>query len=272
MKLSPIAQLAKTNGRDDHAGALAYGKGVNETEICRNFAQVRTDVAHLAEQAGREAESVAVMCAVKTQSAEAIRAVIGCGARVLGHNRVQELVATGKDLRAHGLDVELHMIGPLQRNKVNHTLRWATGIQTLDRAELIERVADSLERLGGESEIARRGRTALDVMLQVNVSGEESKSGCEPAEALELATQIGARANLALTGLMTIGPNTADASAIRGAYRQLRELAEQIRASGAPGTGECTQLSMGMTNDLPEAIAEGATLVRVGRAVFGERS
>ncbi|WP_222842861.1 YggS family pyridoxal phosphate-dependent enzyme [Bowdeniella nasicola] len=244
---------------------------MNPESICKAYHEVRETIARAARQNGRDPGEIELMLAIKTQQHDDVRAALDCGASLLGHNRVQELVATGEDLAAHGLTPELHLIGPLQRNKVNHTLRWATGIQTLDRVEIIERISDALERLAGESQIAKRGRNALDVMIQVNTTGEESKSGCKPSEAVELAALVGSRENLRLVGLMTIGPNTKDSAEIRAAYRRMRELAAEIRESGADGTSQCMQLSMGMTNDIAEAIAEGATMVRVGRAVFGER-
>lgn len=212
-----------------------------------------------------------IMAAIKTQSDSAIRTIVSCGAKLLGHNRVQELQRSAADLQAAGMydDVELHLIGPLQSNKVNHTLRAATGIDTLDRPAIIERVSASLTRLGAESEIARRGRTRLDVMIQVNISGEETKSGCAPTEVGELAELVASYDNLRLTGLMTIGPLTDDSARITAAYQQMARLRDQVREQ--PGCDDCRELSMGMSGDLAEAIGAGATIVRIGRAIFGER-
>ena len=109
-------------------------------------------------------------------------------------------------------------------------------------------------------------------MVQVNVSGEESKSGVSPDAAIDLACQVGELKCLNLIGLMTIGLNSSQEAPVRAGYARLRELAQEIATSGAPGTAACTQLSMGMTNDIEWAIAEGSTQVRVGRAVFGERN
>ena len=109
-------------------------------------------------------------------------------------------------------------------------------------------------------------------MVQVNVSGEETKSGVSPEAALDLACQVGELKHLNLIGLMTIGLNSPHEGPVRAGYANLHGLAEKIAASGAPGTAGCTQLSMGMTNDIEWAIAEGSTQVRVGRAVFGERN
>ncbi|MDO5699889.1 MAG: YggS family pyridoxal phosphate-dependent enzyme [Bowdeniella nasicola] len=235
------------------------------------YRQVSEQVADFARSYGRAPDDVAILLAVKTQSAEAIREAVRSGARLLGHNRVQELQATGRDLQEAGLTAELHLIGPLQSNKVNHTLRWASAIQTLDRESIVTRVAASLERLGADSAVARLGRESLDVMIQVNTSREASKHGCAPEEALDLAHHVSQYPNLALRGLMTIGPLTDSVKDIRAAYATLARLREEIATSGLPGAERCVELSMGMSADLEPAIAEGATIVRVGRAVFGER-
>ncbi|MDO5727400.1 MAG: YggS family pyridoxal phosphate-dependent enzyme [Bowdeniella nasicola] len=243
---------------------------MNQQEVCANFSAQQRRVHQLAVQAERR-DIPRIQVAVKTQSAATIRDVVACGATYLGHNRVQELQATATDLRAAGIfdDVELHLIGNLQSNKVNHTLRHATGIDTLDRAAIIDRVAASLERLGEESEIARRNRDYLDVMIQVNISGEATKAGCDPEATVDLARQVATKQNLRLVGLMTIGPLTDDRAAIRAAYTRMSALREQVAA--VPGCESCQELSMGMSADLPEAIGAGATIVRIGRAIFGER-
>lgn len=247
----------------------AYGNCVRNQELCDQFDAQRALVSKLAGDAATPTPRI--MAAIKTQSDQTIREIVRCGATLLGHNRVQELQRTAADLQAAGMydQVELHLIGPLQSNKVNHTLRAATGIDTLDRPEIIDRIAASLERLGAATEIARRGRRCLDVMIQVNISGEATKSGCAPHQLEELAAQVASYDNLHLSGLMTIGPLTDDSGRIRAAYEHMAELGEQVRA--IPGCEQCTELSMGMSADLPEAIGAGATIVRIGRAIFGER-
>jgi pyridoxal phosphate enzyme (YggS family) len=202
---------------------------------------------------------VRVLLATKTQPAALIRAALAAGASLIGENRVQEMVAKGPELA--GLPHELHLIGPLQSNKVNAALRWADCIQTVDSLRLAERA----------SRRASVRERPLDVMVQVNVSGEPTKSGIAPEEAEALAHQISALSGLRLTGFMTIGPLVADAGEIRRAYAALRHIRDQVVASGAPGTAQAAELSMGMSGDLEEAIAEGATMVRLGTAVFGAR-
>lgn len=226
------------------------------------LARVRARIAAAESAAGRSPGSVRLLLATKTQDAAAIRAALladaaasatsaGAGHRVLiGENRVQELVAKAPDLA--GLASELHLIGPLQSNKVNAALRWATCVQSVDSVALAERL---------DRRCAAEGRT-LDVMVQVNVSGEPTKSGVAPAEAEDLADRVRALDRLRLRGLMTIGANSADQGLVRQGFARLRDLGDRI------GTAE---LSMGMSRDLEAAVQEGATIVRVGTAVFGAR-
>jgi pyridoxal phosphate enzyme (YggS family) len=163
--------------------------------------------------------------------------------------------------------LQVHMIGHLQRNKINQVLATATGLETLDSLDLARAISDRCVRDG------RVDDRALDVMVQVNVTGEESKSGVGPDAAVALATAVAALPGLRLTGFMTIGARLADAGeeAVRAGFARLRAIRDEVVASGVPGTGTATELSMGMTGDLELAIAEGATVVRVGTAVFGPR-
>jgi len=209
-------------------------------------------------EAGRPAGSVRVLVATKTQPAELVRRVLALPAAqgmLRGENRVQELVAKGPQLA----DVQLptHLIGPLQSNKINAALRWVSGIESIASLELAQAISSRLEP----------GRS-LEVMIQVNVSGEATKSGSAPSEALELARQVRELPGLILTGFMTIGANTPDQGLVRDGYARLA----QIRGEALKqGLGEHLELSMGMSSDLESAIAEGATIVRVGTAVFGPR-
>lgn len=221
----------------------------------------RIDAAALA--AGRAPDEVQLLVATKTQGPAAVRAVVAAGATLIGENRVQELVAKAPDLADLVADgsVRVHMIGNLQRNKVNQVLATATGVESVDSLALAEALA---------SRCAREGRT-LDVMVQVNVSGEESKAGVGPDDAALLSRHVAALEGLRLTGFMTIGANSPDTALVRAGFERLRRIRDEVLASGAPGTGEARELSMGMSGDLEAAIAEGATIVRVGTAVFGAR-
>ncbi len=231
--------------------------------VSRNLAAVRTRIDAAARAAGRDPSDVRLLVATKTQPAEAVRAVVEAGVDLIGENRVQELVAKAPDLAdlvAAGR-VAVHMIGHLQRNKVNQVLASATGVESVDSLALAEALS---------ARCARDGR-ALDVLVQVNVSGEESKSGTPPDDAPRLAADVAALAGLRLTGFMTIGANSPDETRVRAGFARLREVRDVVVHAGIAGTENARELSMGMSGDLELAIAEGATIVRVGTAVFGPR-
>jgi pyridoxal phosphate enzyme (YggS family) len=227
-------------------------------DVAQRLAAVRARVAAACAAADRPSAGVRVLLATKTQPAALIREAFqlpDASGMLRGENRVQELVAKGPELA--GLDVETHLIGPLQSNKVNAALRWVSCVESVDSVELGRRLASRLEP----------GRV-LDVMVQVNVSGEATKSGVRPDEALALARGLASTGGLRLTGFMTIGANTADEQVIRDGYATLRRVRDEALAQGL---AEQLELSMGMTADLDLAIAEGATIVRLGTAVFGPR-
>lgn len=209
--------------------------------------------------AGRSSGSVTVLLATKTQSAQVVRSVFELPEAVgmlRGENRVQELVTKGADLA--GLGLATHLIGPLQSNKINAALRWVDAVDSVASIDLAEGLSKRLEP----------GRV-LQVMIQVNVSGEASKSGVLPEQALGLAEQVAALPGLRLTGFMTIGANSTDEVWVRRGYAALTRLRDQAQDAGL---GDDLELSMGMSNDLEWAIAEGATIVRLGTAVFGPRA
>ncbi|MDR0626421.1 MAG: YggS family pyridoxal phosphate-dependent enzyme [Bifidobacteriaceae bacterium] len=209
--------------------------------------------------AGRSRDAVCLLLATKAQPAGAIRAAIEAGASLIGENRVQELVAKAPALS--DLSHQAHVIGPLQSNKVNATVGLASCIQTVDSVRLAERIA---ARAAGLPH-------GIDVMIQVNTSGESSKSGVRPALAAELAYHVAGLGPLRLAGFMTVGLNSDDEVAVGRSYAALREIKEAVALSGVPGTERAVELSMGMSGDLEIAIAEGATIVRLGTAIFGPR-
>jgi PLP dependent protein len=244
------------------------------TGIASRLAVVRARIDDAAVAAGRDPADVRLLLATKTQDSWAIREAVaaaldlaaGAGDErpaLVGENRVQELVAKAPalaDFVAAG-KLRVHMIGHLQRNKINSTLATASCVETVDSLELATALAARCER---------DGRT-LDVMVQVNVSGEETKSGVAPADAVGFAAAVAALGGLRLTGFMTIGARSDDDAVVRAGFARLRQIRDDVVASGAPGTDGARELSMGMTGDLEIAIAEGATIVRVGTAVFGAR-
>ena len=226
--------------------------------VANRLAAVRARVDAACAAAGRPDDCVRILLATKSQPASLIREVFALPAAsglLRGENRVQELVAKGPGLA--DLGVETHLIGPLQSNKVNAALRWVSCIESVDSLELGRRLAS---RLGP-------GR-ALEVMVQVNVSAEATKSGVEPAAALALAGGLASTEGLRLTGFMTVGANTPDETVVRDGYARLRRIRDEAVAEGL---ADHLELSMGMSGDLELAIDEGATIVRLGTAVFGPR-
>lgn len=218
------------------------------------------------EIAGRS-DSVALQLAVKTRTstecAQAARILADRDLPILlGHNRVQEAAATAEAIHAIP-GARLHLIGPLQSNKVNHALRWVDGIDTIDRVDLIHRLNRRLTILQTEN--------PLPVLVQVNVSGEEAKSGCHEKDCPALVEAIIESTHLDFRGFMTVGLNSPEEGPVRRAYERLRTIRNATAAHlGQPE--ESLELSMGMSRDLEWAIAEGATIIRIGTAVFGARS
>jgi pyridoxal phosphate enzyme (YggS family) len=237
--------------------------------VAGRLAVVRGRVAAAVAAAGRDPGEVRLLVATKTQRPDAVLEALAEGVDLIGENRVQELVAKAPAVADRIADgsLEVHMIGHLQRNKINQVLATATCLETLDSLDLARAISDRCVRDG------RTGDGALEVMVQVNVTGEESKSGVQPDDAAALATAVAALPGLRLTGFMTIGARLDDSGEepVRAGFARLRGVRDEVLVSGAPGTGSATELSMGMTGDLELAIAEGATIVRVGTAVFGPR-
>ena len=237
-----------------------------DDDLRERLAAVHARIDRAAAAAGRSPGDVTLLLATKTQDAATVRAAVaahralGVDRRLLlGENRVQEMVAKAPEL-AH-LELAYHLIGPLQSNKVNAALRWADAIDAVESLDLARRLAER-----------RAGRLAdLDVMVQVNGSGEASKHGVAPDEAAALAMEVAALDGLRLVGFQTIGALSDDAATVRAGFALLRGVRDAVLASGAPGTAEAAELSMGMTGDLELAVAEGATVVRIGTAVFGRR-
>lgn len=222
------------------------------------FAALRSQVDEYTKAAGRT-DGVDILLAVKTHPASVVREAIEAGGRLIGQNRAQELTAIEPELA--DLEHETHFIGMLQSNKVNQVLRHATCVQTVHTT----RLADRLNRAAGNQEMI------LDVFIQANTSGEDTKSGVSPAEARDLAAHIGTLENLRLRGFMTIGAHSPDEGIVRASYDALAQIRDEVVASGEVGTATARELSMGMSQDLPIAIAAGATMVRVGSALFGAR-
>lgn len=285
-------------------GYMEHKNLANETidaaragEIAGNVHAVLDRVAAAEQAAGRKEGSVRLLAATKTRDVGEIMAAIDAGIRMIGENRPQEVqvkapgllrlaaergfaLGVGGDATADASNaaasdaaasntaaatngtIPFHLIGQLQSNKIGKILPFVDTIESVDSIELAEKIA---------RRAVMRGIT-VGVLLEVNESGEASKSGCPASRAIDLAQRIGNMGGLQLQGLMTIGAHVSDETTIRVGFAHLRKTRDQILASGAPGTEHCTELSMGMTGDMELAIAEGATIVRVGTGIFGERA
>lgn len=229
-----------------------------ETDIVANLAAVRGRIDRACVEVGRDRAEVSVLLATKTVSADRIRVALAEGYRLIGENRVQELIE--KDAGLAGQPCVRHFIGHLQSNKVNQVLRYVSCVQSVDRIGLADRLQRRLDALD----------TSVEVLLQVNTSAEASKFGVSPAEAVSLSREVAKRDRLRIRGLMTIGLLDPNSERVRASYRGLREVRDRIRDAAIDGV-EMGVLSMGMSGDLELAIAEGATMVRLGSAVFGQR-
>lgn len=219
-------------------------------DIPTNISAVRQRIAHASERARRDPAGITLIAVTKTHPPDAIAAAYGAGLRHFGENRVQEAQAKIPALRASCPDATWHLIGHLQRNKVAPALELFDVIHSLDS----ERLAVA---------ISERATRPVRCLLEVNVAGESSKHGVSPGDAAPLAEHIDSLPNIDLVGLMTIAPEVSDPEQIRPVFRRLRELRDALRLP---------ELSMGMTGDFEVAIEEGATMVRVGRAIFGPRA
>ena len=224
--------------------------------IADNLQAVQARISNAAAAVGRSPESVRLLAVSKTWPLACVLDAAEAGQRAFGENYVQEGI--DKIAAVSGRNLEWHFIGPLQSNKTKPVAEHFDWVHSIDRLKIAERLS------------AQRPTylSPLQVCVQVNVSGEASKSGCAPVEALALCRAVAALPGLQLRGLMAIPEPTDDLQAQRIPFRKLRELREQICAAGLP----LDTLSMGMSHDLEAAVAEGATIVRIGTAIFGERN
>lgn len=223
------------------------------TSLQTRIETIRQQIATAARKANRDPESIQLVAVSKRHPAEAVRAAYDCGLRDFGENYVQELMTKAEALRDLE-DLRWHLIGHLQTNKAKYVVKVAQYVHTLDNP----RVIDELSRRA-----AQAGKQ-LDVCIEVNIGDEAQKSGCSPEEAEALVAQVQQAPSLRVVGLMTVGQYVSEPEAARPTFVTLRRLRDRI----APECG----LSMGMSGDFEVAIEEGATYVRVGTAIFGERS
>lgn len=228
-------------------------------DISKAIQHIQERINTACQQAQRDPKSVRLLLATKTVATEKIKEAIHLGYPLIGENKVQEVEEKYADLTS--VRHESHFIGHLQTNKIKHLLRYDIDcIQSVDRMRLVRKLHD---RLAFEDK-------ELDVFIQVNTSGEKSKFGMHPDEALDFIKEANDYDRLRIRGLMTIGLFSADADKVRLCFRLLREIRDEANRLGIT-ENPIHELSMGMSKDLEIAIEEGATIVRVGTSIFGER-
>lgn len=225
--------------------------------IAENFEVIRGKIAQAADKAGHDASQVRLVAVSKTKPAEMIVEALQCGQRIFGENYVQELTEKAGAI-ADG--VQWHFIGTLQSNKVRQIAGLVELIHSVDRLSLAREIDRQWGMLG----------KVCDVLIQVNISREETKGGTTTGELLDLVRQVAELPHVRVRGLMTMPPFFDDPEGARPYFRELKRLSGEVAAAAIPGV-EMRELSMGMSGDFEVAIEEGATLVRVGSALFGER-
>ncbi len=227
--------------------------------LAENIQMVKEKIARAALEAGRAPEEITLVAATKVQSSQTIREAIAAGITVCGENRVQEMTAHLDDDAYAG--ARLHFIGHLQTNKVRQVVGRVDMIESVDSPRLLQAIEAQADKL----------RLVQDILLEVNVGGEASKSGISPEELPQLAAQAAALPHIRLRGLMAIPPAACNPGDNRKFFAQMRHLFVDIRTTMQDNRACVDCLSMGMSGDFEDAVREGATLVRVGTALFGPR-
>lgn len=227
------------------------------TDIAANYTRIREQVAEAARRCGRRPESITIVCAAKTKGPAAVQAVLAAGATDIGENYVQE---AQQKIAQVPTPAGWHLIGHLQRNKAKTAVQLFTLIHSLDSVAL----AQELHRQGTKyNKIVR-------TLIEVNLGGEPTKSGLAPEQIEPLLEVVSALSHIQVEGFMTIPPSSPTAETSRPYFRALAQLRNRYVRFQTPNI-RSYELSMGMTDDFPVAIEEGATIVRIGRAIFGER-
>jgi len=239
-----------------------------ESQLRTNVARVRAQIAAACRRTGRDPATVRLVGVTKYVPTEVVRALLATGVADVAENHVQQLVRRAAELGGfqfgwpEGPDdtpaplPRWHMIGHLQRNKIRHLLPYARIVHSLDSPRLALALQTQAERSDAQ----------VDVLIEVNIAGEATKTGIAPTEVPALVQTVAQCPRLCLRGLMTMTPYNTDPEASRPYFRRAREMLAELRAAGAPAT--CCHLSMGMSQDYVVAVEEGATLVRVGSALF----
>jgi pyridoxal phosphate enzyme (YggS family) len=252
----PRARLRNARPFDFSLAGAAPVIQFRMSSIAENLEHVREQIANAAANSGRSADDVELVAITKTHPAEKVREAVGAGQALFGENRVQEARAKIPELPSN---LRWHLVGHLQKNKIRHALPLFEMIHSVDSLSL----AQDINRIAEEQRVHPR------VLLEVNVAGEGSKFGFSPDKLRDQMEELLALPRLSILGLMTIPPLAKEAEASRKYFVQLRELRDRLQTEFHVDLAE---LSMGMTEDFAVAVEEGATLVRVGTAIFGERS
>ncbi len=227
------------------------------SHIAQNLENIRKGIIDAAKMSGRNPQDVKLIAVTKTYGVDAINEAIDCGVTDIGENRVQEIMEKYDGVKP----VRWHLIGHLQKNKVKYIIDKVSLIHSVDSFGLAEEI---------NRQAAKIGKTQ-DILIQVNVSGEESKFGVSPDECLDLCEKTAELNNVRICGLMTVAPFVEDKVLLNKVFGGLKQISLDISAK--KGDTVCMEeLSMGMTNDYPLAIANGATMIRVGTAIFGQRN
>lgn len=243
----------------DSKAGIAVVPAMPDDGFGKRLADVRQRIAGAAQRAGRDPAEIRLLPVSKTVPAERVRAAFEAGLPAFGENKVQEARLKAEELA--DLDIHWSIIGHLQTNKARYVARFAHEVQSLDSVKL----AAALDR-----RLQREGRS-LDVLVQVNSSGEESKYGLPPGRVAAFLQELPAFTALRVRGLMTLALFSADTGRVQACFQRLRGLRDRLRQD-APSGVSLDELSMGMSGDFELAILEGATVVRVGQAIFGPRA
>ncbi len=223
--------------------------------IAENIQYIKERIKRASARSGRNPAEITLVAVAKTFSSDAVREAVGAGIPDIGENYVQELLAKRSELENE--PIHWHFIGHLQTNKVKAVAGWIHAIHAVDSLRLGEEIAKR----------AKEVNRSIDILVEVNTSGEASKFGVQPDDAEKLVAALALLEHVHVRGLMTIGPLLPDPESARPAFRMLRQLKDSIARKGIL----LDHLSMGMTNDFEIAIEEGATMIRVGTAIFGKR-
>ncbi len=226
--------------------------------IAVNIAQIRERIDQACLRSGRNPAEVHLIAVSKVKPAQLVEAAFAAGQQLFGENYVQEFCDKAEQVEA---PVSWHFIGALQTNKVKYLRGMVEMIHSVDRLALAQEIDKQWRKLG----------KFVDILIQVNLGDESSKSGCSPDKLVQLAKDISNLENIRIKGLMCLPPFSAEPEEVRPWFRQLRQLRDELAALKLPKV-EMKELSMGMSGDFEVAVEEGATLVRVGTAIFGERN